>query len=313
MRPRTVSGMDILVTGISGYVGGALAPRLVDAGHRVRGLSRHRAGLDAPGVEILEGDATSGEGLDEALAGVDVAYYLIHSMEAAVNGGFDDVERRAAENVAAAAQRAGVRRIVYLGGLLPADHPASVHLGSRHAVEEVLLRGVPDSVALRASIVIGAKSRSFRFLVRLIERLPVLALPAWHHNRTQPIDGRDVLTYLERAATLPEAGGRAWDIGGPEAMTYGELIERIRDLMLVGRPAVRLAHLTATPFASRVASVIAGEDHGLIGPLMDGLEGDLLPRDDRAREVFGVRLHAFDAAVERALREWEATEPVRAR
>jgi uncharacterized protein YbjT (DUF2867 family) len=305
--------MRILVTGISGYVGGALAPRLVAAGHEVRGLSRHPEGVDVPGVEVVRGDATSGEGLEEALDGVDVAYYLIHSMEAASNGGFADVERRAAENVVAAAREAGTRRLVYLGGLVPAGHPASAHLGSRAAVEDTLLAGVPGSIAFRASIVIGARSRSFRFLVRLIERLPVLALPAWYRNRTAPIDGRDVLTYLERAATHEAADSGSWDIGGPDVVTYAELIDRIRDSMLVDRPAIHLDRITATPLASRLASIVAGEDHGLIGPLMEGLEGDLLPADDRARADFGVRLHSFDAAVERALREWEATEPVRAR
>jgi uncharacterized protein YbjT (DUF2867 family) len=212
----------------------------------------------------------------------------------------------------AAAQAAGTGRLVYLGGLVPAAGTASPHLSSRLAVEEALLAGVPDSIALRASIVIGARSRSFRFLVRLVERLPVLALPAWRDNRTRPIDGRDVLRFLEQAATVPEAGGRSIDIAGPDTVTYGELVERIRDLMLVGRPEIRL-NLTATPIASRVASVIAGEDHGLIGPLMGGLETDLLPRDDEAPALLGVKPHHLDAAIERALREWEATEELRAR
>jgi uncharacterized protein YbjT (DUF2867 family) len=161
--------------------------------------------------------------------------------------------------------------------------------------------------------VIGAGSRSFRFLVRLVERLPVLALPAWHPHRTAPIDGRDVFAYLVRAADEPAAGGRSLDIAGPDILSYGEIIERIAEIMLVSRPAIRFRALTATRLAAPVAAVIAGEDPALIGPLMEGLETDLLPRDDTAREVFGVRLHSFDAAVERAMRDWEAVEPLRAR
>ena len=141
----------------------------------------------------------------------------------------------------------------------------------------------------------------------------MLALPAWRDNRTQPLDQRDMLALLEAAGTSDEIDGRlSLDIGGPDVLTYGEMIERIRDLMLVGRPKVRLG-FTMTPVASVVAAAIAGEDHGLIGPLMASLESDLLLRDDRAAELLGVRLHSFDAAVERALREWEASEELAAR
>ena len=304
--------MRILVTGITGYVGAALAPRLVAAGHNVRGYARDATRVTAPGVEVVEGDAVAGTGLDEALDGVDVAYFLIHSMESEANGGFATQELIAAEHVADAAARAGTGRIVYLGGLVPAAGDASPHLASRLAVEETLLDGVPGSVALRASIVIGARSRSFRFLVHLVERLPVLALPGWRENRTAPIGGRDVLALLEAAATAETAAGRSLDIAGPDTVTYGELVARIRDFMLVGRPEIRFG-FTATPIASRVAAVVAGEDHGLIGPLMGGLETDLLPRDDAAAALLGVRPHRLDAAIERALRDWETAEELRAR
>jgi uncharacterized protein YbjT (DUF2867 family) len=305
--------MRILVTGITGYVGAALAPRLLDAGHEVRGFARDAARVAVPVGDVVEGDAVTGRGLDEALDGVDVAYYLIHSMERTSNGGFVAAERRSAEQFADAAARAGVKRTIYLGGLVPADKPLSPHLRSRLAVEEALLGAVPDSVAFRASIVIAAQSRSFRFLVRLIERLPVMALPAWREHRTAPIDGRDLLAYLEAAATAPsDVTGRSWDIGGPDVMTYGEMIARIEDHLIVKRPALNLS-FSLTPVASVVAAAIAGEDTGLIGPLMESLESDLLLRDQDAAEAFGVRLHRFDAAVERALREWETNEEVRAR
>jgi len=296
--------MKVLVTGVSGYVGSALAARLARDAHPVRGFARSAARVQVDLDELVLGDATTGEGLDAALDGIEVAYYLIHSMEGPLE--FVDVERRQAEQFAQAAAAAGVRRIVYLGGLLPHDGSLSRHLASRLAVEQALLDAVPESIAFRASIVVAARSRSFRFLVRLIERLPVLALPAWRENRTQPIDGRDVLEFLVSAATVPARhAGRAWDLGGPDVMSYADMLSRIADVMMVDRPALRLG-FNLTPVASVVAAAVAGEDPGLIEPLMESLEHDLLPRDDDAADVFGVRLHRFAAAVERALRDMEA-------
>jgi uncharacterized protein YbjT (DUF2867 family) len=296
--------MRILVTGVTGYVGGALAPRLLADGHEVRGLARDPARCP-PGVPCVRGDAVSGAGLDAALDGIEVAYYLIHSLESA---DFAAREERSAVNFAEAAVRAGLRRIVYLGGPVPRDAPISPHLASRLAVERALLAAVPGSVALRASVVIGARSRSFRFLVRLVERMPVIPLPPWSAARTQPIDGRDVLAFLSRAAVVEEAAGRSLDIAGPDVLTWGEMIERIRDLLILGRPGLRLP-VSLTGVTSRVGAAIAGEDPEFVAALMAGLGHDLLPRDDEAPRLLGVRLHRFDRAVEHALREWEELEP----
>jgi uncharacterized protein YbjT (DUF2867 family) len=303
--------VNILLSGTSGYVGARLAPRLLADGHDVRGFSRRGRGPD--GLATATGDAVSGAGLEQAMAGIDVAYFLIHSMEPSTDGAFGARERRAAENFAREAARAGVGRIVYLGGLLPAAGPASSHLSSRMAVEGILRESVPDTVVLRASIVIGARSRSFRFLVRLIERLPVLAIPAWHRHRTAPVDERDIVELLARAGASEEVSGETLDVGGPDVVTYGELIDRITEHMLISRPTVSLRRLTVTPLASRVAAALAGEDYELIGPLMESLEEDLLPRDARASQLLGVRLHSLDSSIEHALREWEAHEPLAAR
>lgn len=309
--------MRVLVTGASGGIGAALVPRLQrrrDVDLRAYGRSEDRAraaGLDRS-IPFVSGDAATGAGLDEALEGVEVAYFLIHSMEGGVD--FLELERRAAEEFAEAAQRAGTRRVVYLGGPVPTDKPLSRHLASRLAVEEILLDALPEAVAFRASIVIGPRSRSFRFLVRLVERTPLLPMPPWRANRGRPIDERDLLAYLERAGTSDVVDGPlSLDVAGPDLLSYGQMIETIRDLMILQRPAVCLP-VSLTPVASRVAAAIAGEDVGLIEPLMESLDSDLLPRDERARELFPeVRLHRFEAAVERALREWERVETLAAR
>jgi uncharacterized protein YbjT (DUF2867 family) len=317
--------MRILVTGASGFVGSQLIPRLLADGREVRALGRTPARVYetlelqhpraiADSVEIFRGDALTGAGLARALDRVDVAYYLIHSMERSAAGApFAERERVSAHTFAAAAARAGVARIVYLGGLMPnGTAPVSRHLASRGAVERILLESIPDSVALRASIVIGARSRSFRLLVHLVERLRVLALPAWRRYRTQPIDERDITAMLAAAATVPEVAGRTLDVGGPDVLTYGETIARIAELMLVSRPALGVG-VSATPLTARVVAAIAGEDPELMVPLMESLEGDLLPADDRAAELLHVRMHSFDSAVEHALAEWEETEPLAAR
>ncbi len=279
--------MRILITGIGGFVGGSLASRLAGGDHELRGLSRDPDRIDPPAnVEIHRADALTGVGLAGALEGVELAYYLIHSMEASSGGDFAERDRRAAEHFAEAAGAAGVRRIVYLGGLIPPRPRPSDHLRSRRTVERVLLDGVPGSVALRASIVVGGRSRSFRFLVRLVERMPVLALPRWRSFRTQPIDERDMIEYLVAAgvADAADVGGRTLDVAGPDTLSYGEMARRIADLMLIGRPAIGLG-FTQTPVASAVAARIAGEDLDLVRPLMDSLDGDLLADDAAAREL----------------------------
>ncbi len=305
---------QVLVTGATGFAGDALIPLLLRDGHDVRAFARTPANVRHD-VPVVQGDAITGVGFAEALAGVDVAYYLIHSMETAAgaNGGFDAAERDSALRFAEAAQAAGLRRVVYLGGVVPVGKQPGRHLGSRLAVEEILLGAAPESLALRASIVIGSRSRSFRFLVRLVERFPVMAIPAWHHFRTAPIDARDVLRYLVNGGSSDVVDGPlSLDIPGPEVLTYGDMMERIRDLMLLRRPRWNLP-VSVTAVAAPVAAAVAGEDLALVQPLMEGLDGDLLPRDMRAADLLGVRLHGFDAAVERSLREWEQTEDLAAR
>ena len=266
-----------------------------------------------PEVDAVRGDLLTGAGLEEALDGCSTAYYLVHSMEPAANDDFAGRDRRMAEAFGEAAARAGVERIVYLGGIVPQDRPLSPHLNSRLEVEETLLAAVPGSTALRASIVIGAGSSSFRLLVRLVERLRVLPLPRWRKNRTAPIDERDVMEYLARTPSAPDAAGRSLDVAGPDVMTYGRMIERIADEMGVGRLPLALGR-SLTPPASAVVAAVTGQPIELVRPLMESLETDLLPREpDEAPRLYGLRPHRFERAVEHALAEWETLEPLGAR
>jgi uncharacterized protein YbjT (DUF2867 family) len=304
-----------LVTGATGYVGGRLLRRLAAEGRSVRALARVPARVERlPGVTAARADLLTGEGLTAALEGCHTAYYLVHSMERVPpgDGDFSGRDRRAAETFGKAAAAAGVERIVYLGGIAPAGD-LSPHLGSRLEVEEVLLAAVPGSTALRASIVIGAGSPSFRVLVRLVERLRILPLPRWRSNRTQPIDERDVIEFLARTPSTAEAAGRSLDVCGPDVLSYGEMIERIADLMGVGRMPLGLGR-SLTPPVSAVVAGVSGQPLELVRPLMESLESDVLPRDpEAAPRLYGIRPRSFGRAVEHALAEWESIEPLGAR
>ncbi len=304
-----------LVTGATGYVGGRLVERLLNEGRPVRALARDPGRLEPlDGVEVARGDLLSGEGVDAALEGCTVAYYLVHSMEAATDDDFGARDRRAAETFAAAAARAGVERIVYLGGIAPsAEDGPSAHLGSRLEVEQILLDAAPAATALRASIIIGAGSSSFRMLVRLVERLRVLPLPGWRDKRTQPIAERDAVEFLARTPQVPASAGRSLDIVGPDVLSYGQVVAGIAEAMGVGRAPIGLP-CSLTPPASAVVSAVTQQPLELVRPLMESLERDLLPRDAfEAPALYGIRPLAFTRSVERALGEWEREEELAAR
>jgi len=304
-EPGSVA-LNVLVSGITGYVGGALAARCKRDGLHVRGLARSEPKVDLGGIPVAIGDVEDGSGLEAAMEGIDVAVYLVHSMEG--DGDFAEQERRSAEHFAAASRRAGVRRVVYLGGLVPDEDSdgGSAHLESRNAVEDILLDAFPEAVAFRASMVVGHGSRSFDFLASLVERLPVLALPSWRTNRTSPIHVDDVITYLCRAIADKDVDGALrLDIGGATEVSYGDMVKRIGELSGNDRPSVGLP-FDATPVASRLAALITDEDKALIGPLMGSLQYDLPADDAEARARFGVDPKTLDDAVRDALHERDA-------
>jgi uncharacterized protein YbjT (DUF2867 family) len=304
-----------LVTGATGYVGGRLVERLLGEGRAVRALARDPRRLEPrAGVEVARGDMLSGDGLRAALDGCTVAYYLVHSMEAAgdARDGFAARDRRAAERFAADATAAGVERVVDLGGIAPEGAAASEHIASRVEVERILLDLAPGATALRASILIGARSSSFRMLVRLVERLRLLPLPAWRDNRTQPIAERDAIEYLARTPSIAATAGRSLDIAGPDVVSYGQMIETIAEQMGVGRTPLGFGVSLTSP-ASAVVAAVTGQPLELVRPLMESLDSDLLPRDaDTPRRLYGLRPLPFERAVERALADWETREELAA-
>ena len=287
----------ILLTGATGFVGGALLGRLLERGP-VRALVRDPGKLeDRPGLEAAEGDLSDPGTLPPALAGIDVAYYLVHSMEPGGGAGFADRDRAAAENFAAAAREAGTRRTVYLGGISSAEG-GSEHLESRTEVEEILRdRGAPELVALRASMIVGAESASFLTLVQLVERLPILALPSWRDRRSQPVAIDDVIAALVAALEV-EPGG--YDVAGPDALTFERMTEIVGELSGNDKPSVPLP-FSNSKLEGATAAAVVDADRELLEPLMAGLHGDLVTDSDALSAVFGVEPTPFAEAVRLAL------------
>ncbi|MEV6298453.1 SDR family oxidoreductase [Actinoplanes sp. NPDC051861] len=296
--------MRILVTGATGYIGGRLAPRLLDAGHSVRCLARSAGRLrDVPWadrVEITEADLTDSATLPAAFEGIDVAYFLVHSLGRA---DFEAADRLAAENFAAAAHAAGVRRIVYLGGPEPADGESpSPHLRSRAEVARILLEsGVPAAV-LRAPVIIGSGSASFEMLRYLTERLPVMVTPRWVHNRIQPIAVRDVLRYLIGAADLPPSVNRGFDIGGADVLTYLEMMRRYALVAGLPRRIVLPVRVLSPWLSSHWVGLVTPVPNAIARPLVASLIHEAVAHEnDLAGLLPGPEPLGFDEAVRLAL------------
>jgi uncharacterized protein YbjT (DUF2867 family) len=270
-----------LVTGATGYVGGRLAPRLLDEGYTVRAMARTPQKLDGVGwrdrVEVAAADLGDEESLSAAFDGIDVVYYLVHSMGTAKD--FVAEEAASARNVVAAARRAGIKRLVYLGGLHPADAELSPHLRSRTAVGDILIESGIETVVLQAGIVIGSGSASFEMMRHLTNRLPAMTTPKWVHNKIQPIAVDDVLHYLVAAATADVPGSRTWDIGGPDVLEYGEAMQEYADVAgLRRRLIVAIPFLTPT-IASLWVGLVTPMPSGLARPLIESLEVDAVMAD----------------------------------
>ncbi|AWB27277.1 NAD(P)H-binding protein [Halococcoides cellulosivorans] len=298
--------MTVLVTGATGFVGGRLVPALVDHGLEVRALTRDASGYDPPdGVRAVEGDLLDPDSLDGVFDGVETAYYLVHSMGSGPE--FAERDRRAAANFVAAAESAGVERIVYLGGLGETGAELSEHLQSRREVESVLASGTPRLTTLRAAIVVGAGSVSFRMIRQLAGRLPIMITPKWVRTPCQPIAISDVIAYLVGVLDAPETAGETYEIGGPDVLTYQAMMEAVASQL--GRDPIIVPVPVLSPSLSAYwVELVTDVDGSVARPLIRGVENPVVVTDDRIRSIVDVDLTPFDDAVATALSEADGSE-----
>jgi uncharacterized protein YbjT (DUF2867 family) len=290
----------VLLTGATGYVGGRLLADLLAAGRPVRCLVRDpgRARLPA-GAETVRGDLVAGEGVEAALDGTEVAYYLVHSMGAGRD--FAERDRRAADRFGQAARKAGVRRVVYLGGLGPTGEDASEHLRSRHEVAEVLGEAVDQLVYARAAMVIGAGSASFEMLRHLVQRLPAMVCPRWIDTRSQPVALADVVGALVALGELPDAPSEV-HLGGADVLTYREMMLRFAELVGRRRPLVLRVPVLSPRLSSYWVGLVTPVQASLVRPLVDGLRSEMVVERPPPPGVNDSPM-GFDAAVRAALGE----------
>ncbi|MHC1769114.1 MAG: SDR family oxidoreductase [Verrucomicrobiia bacterium] len=304
MKPAT---RTVLVTGATGYIGGRLVPRLLDAGCRVRCLARDPARLQGRPwlgqVEVAAGDCLRAETLPTAMQGVEVAFYLVHSM--ASGHDFEQRDVLAARNFASAAKQAGVKRIVYLGGLGNPDTALSEHLRSRQETGAVLREAGVPVTEFRAPVIVGSGSLSFEIIRYLTERLPVMICPRWLYTRVQPIAIRNVLDYLVATLDTPESTGRIIEIGGADVLTYGNLLRGYAKARGLRRWLVPVPVLTPR-LSSYWVHLVTPVPASIARPLIQGLRNDVVVRDQLAQQLFPeIKLLDYDTAVRLALTNLE--------
>ena len=290
--------MKLLVAGASGFVGRRLCPALTDARHEVRAMTR-RLERYSGGGEPVYGDVAEPESVAAAAAGCEAAYYLVHSLDKPT---FEADDAAAAERFGVAAANAGLSRIVYLGGLGDDDDVLSAHLRSRRQVEKLLGSGGVPVTTLRAGIIVGYGGISWEMTRQLVEHLPAMVTPRWVRTRTQPIAVADVIRYLVAVLELPEAAGRAFDIGGPDVLEYVEMMRRVA--RIEGRKTLVLpVPLLSPSLSSRWLSLVTDVDVATGRSLVDSMTNEVIVRDDSIRKLVPFEPMDYDTAVLQALGE----------
>ncbi|RII28025.1 MAG: NADH-binding protein [Geobacter sp.] len=291
----------ILITGASGFIGRRLTASLLAMGYHVRCMvRRENAGLH-PGAETVRAEMLDPSTLAAALQGIDTAYYLVHAMSGGRTG-FERRDRDAAGNFVRAAEEAGVRRVIYLGGLGETGDDLSEHLRSRLEVAEILKSGNFATTFLRAAVIIGAGGASFEMVKALVERLPIMITPRWVNTRCQPIAVNDVIAYLAGCLADERTAGRTFDIGGPEILSYREMMERFA--RIADRTILILPVPVLTPkLSSYWVGLITPVPPSVSMPLIEGLGNEVICRDNTIRELLPLPLTPYDEAVRLALAE----------
>ncbi len=305
--------MRVAIAGASGYIGGRLAPRLLDAGHEILCLARSPEKLSSrewaslPGAEIRKSDLADQDSLARDLTGCDAAYYLVHSMNSASQR-YAEQDRKLAQVFAAAARQAGVKRILYLGGLGETGAGLSKHLSSRREVETILAStGVPVTV-LRAAMIIGSGSASFEILRYLVERLPVMITPRWVSTPCQPIAVRNVIGYLTGALTVPETIGGVFDIGGSEVMPYRDIMDLMAAELKLPRRWILPVPVLTPRLSSYWIHLITPLSHDIAKPLAEGLKNPVVCREDRITRLIPQTLLGVREAIHAALAKMASNE-----